>query len=71
MSVDFEVCLRTFVTACCVSCTYGFQVLCWRTVPTDSAGIGDVARNSEPFMRQVFVTGDQDEEILKRQVTGR
>ncbi|PNF31497.1 Glutamate synthase [NADH], amyloplastic [Cryptotermes secundus] len=44
------------------------QVLCWRTVPTDSAGIGDVARNSEPFMRQVFVTGDQDEETLKRQV---
>jgi Glutamate synthase domain 1 len=39
-------------------------------VPTDNAGIGDVARNSEPFMRQVFVTGDQDEEILKRQVTG-
>ena len=45
-------------------------MLCWRTVPTDNAGIGDVARNSEPFMRQVFVTGDQDEEILKRQVTG-
>jgi glutamate synthase domain-containing protein 1 len=39
-------------------------------VPTDNAGIGDVARNSEPFMRQVFVTGDQDEETLKRQVTG-
>jgi glutamate synthase (NADPH/NADH) len=48
-----------------------FQVLCWRTVPTESAGIGVVARNSEPFMRQVFVTGDQDEETLKRQVTGR
>lgn len=44
------------------------QVLCWRTVPTDSAGIGDVARNGEPFMRQVFVTGDHDEETLKRQV---
>lgn len=44
------------------------QVLCWRTVPTDNAGIGDVARNSEPFMRQVFVTGNQDEETLKRQV---
>jgi glutamate synthase domain-containing protein 1 len=39
-------------------------------VPTDNAGIGDVARNSEPFMRQVFVTGDQDEETLKRQVNG-
>jgi glutamate synthase domain-containing protein 1 len=38
-------------------------------VPTDNADIGDVARNSEPFMRQVFVTGDQDEETLKRQVT--
>ena len=47
-----------------------FQVLCWRTVPTDNAGIGDVGRNSEPFMRQVFVTGDQDEETLKRQVNG-
>ncbi|GFG41054.1 hypothetical protein Cfor_06824, partial [Coptotermes formosanus] len=44
------------------------RVLCWRTVPTDNADIGDVARNSEPFMRQVFVTGDQDEETLKRQV---
>jgi glutamate synthase domain-containing protein 1 len=68
MLVEFDVCQRTFVAAYFVSCTYGFQVLCWRTVPTDSAGIGDVARNSEPFMRQVFVTGDQDEEILKRQV---
>ena len=44
--------------------------MCWRTVPTDNAGIGDVGRNSEPYMRQVFVTGDQDEETLKRQVSG-
>lgn len=34
----------------------GLRVLCWRTVPTDATGIGDVARNSEPFMRQVFVS---------------
>ncbi|GLG95437.1 NADPH:adrenodoxin oxidoreductase, mitochondrial [Gryllus bimaculatus] len=44
------------------------RVLCWRTVPTDGAGIGDVARNSEPFMRQVFVTGDQPDAQLRHQV---
>lgn len=44
------------------------QVLCWRTVPTTNTGIGEVARACEPFMRQVFVTGNQDEETLQRQV---
>ena len=43
--------------------------MCWRTVPTSNSGIGEVARACEPFMRQVFVTGNQDEELLKRQVT--
>lgn len=33
----------------------GLSVIAWRTVPTDSSTIGTVARNSEPFMRQVFV----------------
>ncbi|KAL1139053.1 hypothetical protein AAG570_009114 [Ranatra chinensis] len=48
---------------------YKLKVLCWRTVPTCSAGIGEVARNSEPFMRQVFIICDNlDEETLKRQV---
>lgn len=28
-------------------------VLAWRTVPTDNSTIGTVAKNSEPFMRQV------------------
>ncbi|KAI5644015.1 glutamine amidotransferases class-II domain-containing protein [Phthorimaea operculella] len=47
----------------------GLKVICWRTVPTNNASIGQVARNSEPFMRQVFVTGDtSDEERLARQV---
>ncbi|XP_026675773.1 glutamate synthase 1 [NADH], chloroplastic [Diaphorina citri] len=44
------------------------KIICWRTVPTKSAGIGEVARNSEPFMRQVFLTGKQDEEEFKRQI---
>ncbi|KRT84922.1 hypothetical protein AMK59_185, partial [Oryctes borbonicus] len=33
----------------------GMSVLAWRTIPTDSSSIGTVAKNSEPFMRQVFV----------------
>jgi glutamate synthase (NADPH) large chain len=27
----------------------------WRTVPTNSASLGDTARSCEPFMRQVFI----------------
>ncbi|XP_072941107.1 uncharacterized protein [Epargyreus clarus] len=47
----------------------GLKVLCWRTVPTNNSTIGQVARNSEPYMRQVFVTGDiDDENRLARQV---
>ncbi|CAG9560728.1 unnamed protein product [Danaus chrysippus] len=45
------------------------RVICWRTVPTNNATIGQVARNSEPYMRQVFVTGDiEDETQLARQI---
>ncbi|ODN06304.1 Glutamate synthase [NADH], amyloplastic [Orchesella cincta] len=44
------------------------KVLCWRTVPTDNRSIGEVARGSEPLMRQVFVTGEQaDLAALARQ----
>nr|XP_034824932.1 glutamate synthase [NADH], amyloplastic isoform X1 [Maniola hyperantus] len=47
----------------------GLTVICWRTVPTNNNSIGQVARNSEPFMRQVFVTGDYaDENHLARQI---
>lgn len=31
----------------------GMSVLAWRTVPTNNSTIGTVAKNSEPFMRQV------------------
>lgn len=33
----------------------GLKVLCWRTVPTDSTFLGNVARSTEPYMRQVSV----------------
>ncbi|XP_057669845.1 uncharacterized protein LOC130902058 [Diorhabda carinulata] len=42
------------------------SVLAWRTVPTNNSSIGAVAKNSEPFMRQVFITlrnpGDEAEQ---------
>ncbi|CAG2053616.1 unnamed protein product [Timema podura] len=44
------------------------DVLCWRTVPTVIGSIGEVARNSEPLMRQVFLTGNLDQQLLNKQV---
>nr|CAD7402429.1 unnamed protein product [Timema poppensis] len=43
------------------------DVLCWRTVPTVIGSIGEVARNSEPLMRQVFLTGNLDHQLLNKQ----
>lgn len=52
------------------------QVLCWRTVPVDNTCIGEVARKSEPLMRQVFLTwgnmaftSPEDEQSFLEQVT--
>ncbi|XP_044009737.1 glutamate synthase [NADH] isoform X3 [Aphidius gifuensis] len=45
------------------------RVIYWRDVPTDNSQIGQVAKKCEPYMRQVFVTGDQETtDLLKRQV---
>ncbi|XP_058809290.1 uncharacterized protein LOC131674568 [Phymastichus coffea] len=44
------------------------RVICWRVVPTDNSHLGQVAKKCEPYMRQVFVTGDQEVEALNRQV---
>ncbi|XP_044268260.1 glutamate synthase 1 [NADH], chloroplastic isoform X2 [Tribolium madens] len=46
----------------------GMSVLAWRTVPTDNSSIGTVAKNTEPFMRQVFVSvkGEVPDEELDR-----
>ncbi len=33
----------------------GQEVLGWRTVPTNNSMLGDTARASEPYMRQVFI----------------
>src|SRR6266704_1702805 len=34
---------------------HGQQVLGWRDIPTDNSSLGNTAKASEPFMRQVFI----------------
>ncbi len=38
----------------------GQILLGWRTVPTDNSTLGDTAKASEPFMRQVFIGRNPD-----------
>jgi len=33
----------------------GQELLGWRTVPTDNSALGETAKSSEPFIRQVFI----------------
>jgi glutamate synthase (NADH) len=51
-----------------LAASLGIKILAWRSVPTDTNAIGNVARKSEPLSRQVFITADVDEEALKKQV---
>ena len=37
-------------------------------VPNNSSVIGEIAKSREPYIRQVFVTGDFEGDELKRQV---
>lgn len=50
---------------------YDLQVLGWRTVPVDNSCIGQVAKSTEPLIRQVFVTqpgGVSDIQQFQRKV---
>ncbi|MEB3177897.1 MAG: glutamate synthase large subunit [Nostocaceae cyanobacterium] len=38
----------------------GQKVLGWRDVPTDNSALGNTAKSSEPFMRQVFIQRASD-----------
>jgi glutamate synthase domain-containing protein 2/glutamate synthase domain-containing protein 1/glutamate synthase domain-containing protein 3 len=46
----------------------GLKPLGWRDVPTDDSCLGDIARTSEPVVRQLFIGGQgmQDEELERR-----
>ena len=38
----------------------GLTMLGWRTVPVDNSTLGETAKSSEPFMRQVFIGRPED-----------
>jgi glutamate synthase domain-containing protein 1 len=51
----------------------GLKVLGWRSVPSDNACLGAIARAAEPVIRQVFIdgAGRQDEELERRLYVAR
>src|SRR5580658_934124 len=49
----------------------GQKLIGWRTLPTDNSMLGETARASEPFMRQVFIGRDPaltDETVFERKL---
>jgi glutamate synthase (NADPH/NADH) large chain len=46
----------------------GLQLISWREVPVDSSVIGEIAKRSEPLIRQIFVKGDYEQDILERKL---
>lgn len=46
---------------------YGLELLGWRDIPVDSSAVGEIARQGEPAMRQIFVGGrGHADEALER-----
>ncbi|MEI6138108.1 MAG: glutamate synthase large subunit [Mariniphaga sp.] len=46
----------------------GLQIIQWRNVPVDSSVIGEIAKRSEPRIRQIFVKGNYEQDILERKL---
>lgn len=38
----------------------GLHLICWRDVPVDNSVIGEIAKRSEPLIRQIFVKGNYE-----------
>jgi glutamate synthase (NADPH) large chain len=44
------------------------KLIAFRDVPVDNSTLGEIAKNSEPFIRQVFVTGNYEQDELERKL---
>jgi len=51
----------------------GLRIIGWRDVPVDDQCLGDIARDAEPVIRQVFIAGDNlaDEPLERRLYVAR
>jgi glutamate synthase (NADPH/NADH) large chain len=48
--------------------TEGLDVIGFRDVPVDSSILGEISRSSEPCIRQIFVTGNHEQDELERKL---
>lgn len=46
----------------------GLDVIGFRDVPVDNSILGEISRSTEPFMRQIFVTGNYEQDELERKL---
>jgi glutamate synthase (NADPH/NADH) large chain len=46
----------------------GLDVLEFRDVPVDNSILGEISKSSEPFIRQIFVAGNQEQDELERKL---
>ncbi len=51
----------------------GLKTIGWRDVPTDDSCLGEIAKSSEPFVRQMFISGEgkTDEDLERRLYVAR
>ncbi len=46
----------------------GLELITWRKVPVNNAGLGEIALSSEPHVMQVFIRGRYEEDELERRL---
>ena len=46
----------------------GLRLITWRDVPVDSSVVGEIARRTEPCVKQVFVTAHMEQDALERKL---
>ncbi len=46
----------------------GLSLIAWRDVPVDSSVIGEIAKRTEPAIRQIFVKGNYEQDVLERKL---
>ncbi len=46
----------------------GLILIGYRDVPVDNRALGDIARSNEPMIRQIFVGGDYEQDLLERKL---
>ncbi|QZE13733.1 glutamate synthase large subunit [Halosquirtibacter laminarini] len=46
----------------------GLSLLSWRNVPVDSSCVGEIALRTEPQIKQVFYTGNFEQDVIERKL---